>query len=163
MLLGQYGLKNKREVWRVQLTLAKIRKAARELLTLEETAPRRIFEGNALIRRMVRLGLLTETEKKLDFVLGLTLQKFLERRLQTKVFKKNMARSIHHARVLIRQRHIRVGRQIVNVPSFNVRVDSEKYIEFDPNSSLSGGRAGRVKRRNLIKKSKKEAQAEDDD
>ncbi|CAG9314550.1 unnamed protein product [Blepharisma stoltei] len=164
MLLGQYGLRNKREVWRVQLTLAKIRKAARELLTLEETAPRRIFEGNALIRRMVRLGLLNENEKKLDFVLGLTLQKFLERRLQTKVFKKNMARSIHHARVLIRQRHIRVGRQIVNVPSFNVRVDSEKYIEFDPNSSLSNGKAGRVKRRNIAKKAKKtEAEGEDED
>ena len=163
MLVGQYGLKNKREVWRLQLTLAKIRKAARELLTLEEAHPRRIFEGNALIRRMVRLGLLNETEKKLDFVLGLTLQKFLERRLQTKVFKKNMAKSIHHARVLIRQRHIRVGRQIVNVPSFLVRVDSEKYIEYDPNSSLSGGKAGRVKRRNLARAAKKAAGAEEDD
>ena len=89
---------------------------------------------------MVRLGLLADSERKLDFVLGLTLQKFLERRLQTKVFKKNMAKSIHHARVLIRQRHIRVGRQIVNVPSFLVRLESERHIELDPNSSLSGGK-----------------------
>jgi small subunit ribosomal protein S9e len=34
-LVGKYGLKNKREVWRVHLLLAKFRKAARELLTLE--------------------------------------------------------------------------------------------------------------------------------
>lgn len=34
-IVGEYGLRNKREVWRVQLTLAKLRKAARELLTLE--------------------------------------------------------------------------------------------------------------------------------
>ena len=34
-LIGEFGLKNKREVWRVKYTLAKIRKAARELLTLE--------------------------------------------------------------------------------------------------------------------------------
>mmetsp|Transcript_10780 Transcript_10780/g.16119 ORF Transcript_10780/g.16119 Transcript_10780/m.16119 type:complete len:193 (-) Transcript_10780:29-607(-) len=151
MLVGQYGLRNKREVWRVQLTLAKIRKAARELLTLEENDQRRIFEGNALLRRMVRMGLLNENEKKLDFVLGLTLQKFMERRLQTMVFKKNMARSIHHARVLIKQGHIRVGKQIVSVPSFMVRVESEKYIEFSPYSSLSGGKPGRVKRKNLAK------------
>lgn len=44
-LAGEYGLKNKREIWRIQLVLAKIRKRARELLTLEENNPVRLFEG----------------------------------------------------------------------------------------------------------------------
>lgn len=44
-LIGEYGLKNKREVWRVKYTLAKIRKAARDLLTLEEKESKRLFEG----------------------------------------------------------------------------------------------------------------------
>jgi len=44
-LIGEYGLRNKREVWRVKYTLAHIRKAARELLTLEEKDQRRLFEG----------------------------------------------------------------------------------------------------------------------
>ena len=44
-IIGEYGLRNKREVWRVKLTLALIRKAARELLTLEEKEPKRLFEG----------------------------------------------------------------------------------------------------------------------
>ena len=35
-LIGEYGLKNKREVWRVKYTLAKICKAARDLLALED-------------------------------------------------------------------------------------------------------------------------------
>jgi ribosomal protein uS4 len=56
---------------------------------------------------MFKHGLLDETQNKLDYVLALTVENFLERRLQTLVFKSGMAKSIHHARVLIRQRHIR--------------------------------------------------------
>merc|ERR1712083_1101127 len=60
MGIGEYGLRNKREVWRVKYTLAKIRSAARELLTLEEKDSKRLFEGNALLRRLVRIGVLDE-------------------------------------------------------------------------------------------------------
>jgi len=150
-MVGLYGLKNKREVWRVRYALTKIRAAARVLLTLEEKDERRIFEGDALLRRMTRLGLLNENERKLDYVLGLTDAKFMERRLQTKVFKLQIARSMHHARVLIRQRHIRVGKQICDVPSFLVRVDSEKHIDFAMTSPFGQGRPGRVKRKNAGK------------
>merc|ERR1712107_731462 len=70
-LIGEYGLRNKREVWRVKYSLALIRSAARELLTLEEKNPRRLFEGNALLRRLVRTGALSDDRMKLDYVLGL--------------------------------------------------------------------------------------------
>ena len=65
-LIGEFGLKNKREVWRTQLTLARIRKAARTLLTLDEKDTKRMFEGGALLRRLLRLGVLDEQKSQLD-------------------------------------------------------------------------------------------------
>merc|ERR1711879_517790 len=76
-IIGEYGLRNKREVWRVKYTLAKIRKASRELLTLDEKDPKRLFEGNALLRRLVRTGVLDESRMKLDYVLSLKVEDFL--------------------------------------------------------------------------------------
>merc|ERR1712100_147780 len=98
-------------------------------------------------------------KRNLDSVLQLSTQKLLDRRLQTKVFKLGIAKSIHHARVMIRQRHIKVGRQMVNTPSFLVRSDSEKHINYTDWSPYGQGRPGRVAR----KKGADKAAAADDD
>ncbi|GAB0139320.1 40S ribosomal protein S9, partial [Epichloe bromicola] len=129
-----------------------------------EKDPKRLFEGNALIRRLVRVGVLDESRMKLDYVLALKTEDFMERRLQTCVYKLGLAKSIHHARVLIRQRHIRVGKQIVNVPSFVVRLDSQKHIDFALSSPFGGGRPGRVRRKKAAAASKKDGgDAEEED
>ena len=41
--------------------------------------------------------------------------------------------------------------QVVNVPSFIVRLDSQKHIDFSLKSPFGGGRPGRVKRKNAKK------------
>jgi small subunit ribosomal protein S9e len=40
-----------------------------------------------------------------------------------------------------------VGKQVVNVPSFLVRVESQKHIDFALTSPFGGGRPGRNKRK----------------
>ena len=136
----------------VQYMLSKVRKAARTLLTLDAKDPKRLFETPPLIRRLKRFGLMTDEENSLDDILKLTTQRLMERRLQTKVFKQGLAKSIHHARVLIKQRHIRVGKQVVNVPSFLVRTDSEKHIDLALNSPYGMGRPGRLARKRAAQK-----------
>ena len=137
--------------------------AARTLLTLTDKDPKRMFETPPLIRRLKRYGLLTDEENSLDDILRLTTQRLMERRLQTKVFKQGKAKSIHHARVLIRQRHIRVGKQPVNVPSFLVRIDSEKHIDLALNSPYGQGRPGRVDRRRAAQKAASKEGGGDDE
>lgn len=44
-----------------------------------------------------------------------------------------------------------VRKQVVNIPSFIVRLDSQKHIDFSLKSPFGGGRAGRVKRKNMKK------------
>ena len=159
-IVGEYGLKNKKELWRVNYTLAKIRKAARNLLMLPENDTKRIFEGAALLRRLTRLGVLDETKQKLDYVLSLTPNDLLDRRLQTQVHKAALAKSIHHARTLISHRHIAVESQLVNQPQFLVWKESERNIHYADNSIMTTDKAGR-KRRIKAKNNNKKGENED--
>merc|ERR1711908_142789 len=97
--------------------------------TKDEKDPQRIFEGQALMRRMIRYGILDEDKQRLDYVLELKVENVMERRLQTLVFKRGLAKSIHHARVLIRQRHILHG--ACRVPASH-RVRNQLAIRWWP-------------------------------
>jgi len=150
-ICGEYGLKSKRELWRVELLLSKIRKAARVLLTLDEKDTKRIFEGEALLGRLERLGLLKDDKRQLDYVLDLSVKKFLDTRLQTQCHTLGHAKSIHNARCLVRHGHLTVKGRSVNVPSFMIHVSSGAHIDFNINSPKRGfgGIPGRVKKRSL--------------
>lgn len=56
-----------------------------------------------------------------------------------------------------------VGKQIVNVPSFVVRLDSQKHIDFALTSPYGGGRPGRVKRKRVAAAAKKEEGGDEED
>ena len=65
--------------------------------------------------------------------------------------------------ILIYFGFVRVGRQVVNIPSFMVRVDSQKHIDFSLTSPFGGGRPGRVKRRNQKAATKKASGGDGDE
>ncbi|MEM4718508.1 MAG: 30S ribosomal protein S4, partial [Nitrososphaerota archaeon] len=94
-LVGEYGLRNKRELWRAQTILRKIRAHARRLFGL--TGEERAKEERTLMGRLYRMGLVDENATA-DDVLKLTVRDILERRLQTVIYKLGLARTIYPAR-----------------------------------------------------------------
>lgn len=133
-LLGQYGLRNKREIWRHKTLLSKYRGIARSLLGMSVEERRKLEKQ--LLDRLHRLGILPETAV-IDDVLDLSLEDILERRLQTLVFQKGLTKSIHQARQLITHGHVAIEGRRVSSPSYLVLKDEEAQITYAPNSPLS--------------------------
>jgi small subunit ribosomal protein S4 len=133
-LLGQYGLRNKREIWRHKTLLSKYRSIGRSLLgmSIEE----RSLMEKQLLHRLHRLGILPE-EAMLDDVLDLSLEDILGRRLQTLVFQKGLAKSIQQARQLITHGHIAIEGRRISTPSYLVLKDEEQKLKYAPKSPLS--------------------------
>jgi small subunit ribosomal protein S4 len=133
-LIGQYGLRNKRELWRHKTMLSKFRGIARSLIGQTPEERRKMEEE--LLARLKKLGIIHETTV-LDDVLDLTIEDILERRLQTIVFRKGLAKSVHQARQLITHGHIAIGKQQVTVPSYLVTREDEEQITYTPQGPLA--------------------------
>lgn len=133
-LQGQYGLRNKRELWRHKTEMSRFREIARSLLGMPSEQRQKLEKQ--LLQRLNRLGILPETAL-IDDVLDLSLEDILERRLQTIVFSKGLAKSIFQARQLITHGHIAIDGRRVPSPSYLVLRDEEAKIAYAPTSSLS--------------------------
>lgn len=81
--MREYGLRRKREIWKAESILREYRRRARELAAKKDKEGEKV-----LLEKLNRLGLL-EKNAELDDVLSLSLEKILDRRLQTIVFKKD--------------------------------------------------------------------------
>jgi small subunit ribosomal protein S4 len=133
-LLGTYGLRNKHELWRHETTLSKYRGIARSLIG-RPTEERERME-NELLTKLKKLGILQETAV-LDNVLDLTIEDLLERRLQTMIFRKSLAKTPYQARQLITHGHVIIGNRRVTVPSYIVSREEEPIVTYSPQSSLA--------------------------
>ncbi len=133
ILVGKYGLRNKRELWIARTKLGNFRSQARKLLGLQPDNPVRVKEEANLLNRLDRLGLLS-TGSDLDAILALTVEKLLDRRLQTFVQRKGLAYTPHQARQMITHKHISVGENAVTSPGYLVPKAEEDLIDFTPRS-----------------------------
>ena len=126
-LLGTFGLRNKRELWKAQTQLSSVRKQARTLLAATQAV--RLREEKKLLDSLIRKGLIHDPAT-LDDILSLTIEDLLARRLQSMVFKKGMALSPLHARQLIAHGHVMVGNRIITVPGYEVGGREEGAISL---------------------------------
>jgi len=126
-LLGTFGLRNKRELWKTQTQLSSVRKQARTLLAATQAV--RLREEKKLLDSLKKKGLVHE-EATLDDILSLTVEDMLARRLQSMVFKKGMALSPLHARQLIVHGHVAIGDRIITIPGYEVGGADEGVIRL---------------------------------
>ena len=132
VLLGKYGLRNKKELWLAETVIRKFRHQARSLLALPPAE--RTAREKQLIQKLYKLGFIEKENATVDDILGLTVENYLERRLQTIVFKKGLARTIYQARQLIVHGHIAIGGRRVTSPGYIVSRDEENLIDYYPTS-----------------------------
>jgi small subunit ribosomal protein S4 len=117
----KYGLKSKTEIWKAAAKVSEFRTRAKKLISNNGQESKEFFN------RLQNIGLNVKTTSD---VLGLTTEAVLERRLQTFVFKKGLAKTILEARQLITHKNVMVDGRIVNIPSFNVSRDLENKISI---------------------------------
>jgi small subunit ribosomal protein S4 len=134
-LTDTYGLKNKREIWKAASFIKKCRREIRGILAEiagAKPTEHMLRKKEAILASLKRKGILKQGEAAIDLdaVLSLSVEDVLERRLQTRVYKKELANSIKHARQLIVHGHIAVDGRRVTIPSYIIREDEEGKIGY---------------------------------
>ncbi len=124
-LTDQYGLQNKKEIYRAYSQLRGFRRQARKLIAEDDEE-----QEQDILRKANNLGLV-KSDAGLEDLLTLTVEDILNRRLQTAVSRRGLADTPNHARQLVNHGHIKVNGEVVNVPSYMLTKTEEKSIELD--------------------------------
>jgi small subunit ribosomal protein S4 len=133
ILITDYGLKNKEEIWKAETRLHDFMRQAKRLVALRTDQARK--EEKQLLSKLSKLGLLTEASP-IEDVLSIDLKQLLDRRLQTCVYKAGLANTVSQARQMVVHGHIIIGGVKVTVPSYVVSVKDEATLSLVPGSSF---------------------------
>lgn len=134
ILSRDYGLKNKKEIWKEASFIKKIKK---QVVMLNSVVGEKADVQKAeLLKKLIELSLLNPTQT-LDDALNLTTHNVMERRLQTQVVRQGLARTMMQARQFIIHGHIKVNGNKVTAPSYMVNREEQFKLEFVAISKLS--------------------------
>jgi len=134
VILKEYGMKNKKELWRMESKLRDFSDRAKKLITARTAQAEK--ERKELLTKLQSMGLIS-MEAGLDDVLGLELRNILERRLQTLIYKKTLARTMDQARQFIVHGHVMIGDKKITSPSYLISVKEEGTLTFAGKSKLN--------------------------
>lgn len=124
-LTEQYGLKNKKEIYKAYSQLRGFRRQARRLIGEEDEK-----QEQDVLNKAHRLGLVTG-DAGLEDLLTLNVEDILNRRLQTAVNRRGYADTIIEARQLVSHGHVKVDGETVNIPGYMLTKTEEKTIEVN--------------------------------
>ncbi|MFB6166769.1 MAG: 30S ribosomal protein S4 [Candidatus Nanohaloarchaea archaeon] len=124
----EYGLQNKKEVWKAQSTVRSLRRQARKLNAREDEE-----EKEEILDKLSSFDILDE-DATLNDVLDLDIEDILERRLQTVVYRRGLANTLNEARQIVSHGHIMIDDRKVDVPGYLVTADEENEIKVAPGS-----------------------------
>jgi small subunit ribosomal protein S4 len=147
---SEYGLRRKKEIRVAEEILRNFRRRTRELIAVPDERKERV-----LLEKLTKLGLLKEKGAGLDDVLALSENDVLERRLQTVVFRKEMAKTPRQARQHIVHGHIEIDGRRTDVPSYLVSVDEESKIKWHKGFKPKEEKPAKAKR-GVVKKPEEE-------
>ncbi len=126
-IVETYGLKNKKELRKSETMVRNKRTNAKRLLALSADARKKAEKE--LFESIARIGLLPR-ESSIDDVLSLQTQELLEKRLQTVVWRKNLAKTVKQARQFIVHGHIAVNGKKLTAPSYIVKAAEMEKISY---------------------------------
>jgi len=132
--LGTFGLKTKKELWKTQTELSRVRLQARSLLALRQEERER--KEPILIQSLSKIGLVDQNST-LDDELNLQVNDLLSRRLQTIAQRKLFFKTPYQARQAIVHGHIMIGDSVVTIPSYVVKTEEEAKIRLIPESRFN--------------------------
>jgi len=119
----EFGLKNKKEIWKADAKINKIREKAKKLISATETEQKEFFN------RLNKVGLKVDSIAE---VLSLDKKDFLNRRLQTVLVNKKLATTSKQARQFITHKKVLVDGKALDSPSYVVPVNLEGKITLKP-------------------------------